>query len=223
MANILDQGGNRTGVYFDGDFQEAKPVGLPLLEYPFQSRGDKTTFIVRQKWWQLAESFKAQPRGTGHKTYPKALLIEESPHRDLGGGVIEWERSHATVPLRREEPEGYVYEYQIILSDLTIQPLQSPVGSTVIYEYFRVGQEAQFPLSIAPKLIKAGTRLTKIGVGDLRLLKLQRGAFVVSNDATILATSDVHEDWKGDIRCRKRRIIKSPDADFWGDAFNMDL
>ena len=218
------------GVYDDGDWSSALESSAPVLEWPFEDKGDSFTFIVRQRFTQAAASFSKMADLTPHPLYPSALLVEEGPQQDLGGGKIEWERVWACVPITRTEHESFVYPFQTLVvastndngavsSTGTLSTLALTVASTVTYDYdIAANIVTDLPLSIAPRVYQVATNdFVKLGTGSLYL----SGAFVCSHDNQILAENDTYGDWKGLILCRKRRQIAGPTPAFWGTSLNL--
>ena len=225
----LDPNGT-DGVLDDGDWTVAYACTAPRLEYPFEDKGDSFTFIVRQRFQQAASSFIKMADLTPHPVYPSALLVEEGPQQNLGGGKIEWERVWACVPITRTEHESFVYPFQTLVvastndngavsSTGTLGTLALTVASTVTYQYdIAANIVANLPLSIAPRVYEVATNdFVKLGTGSLYL----SGAFVCSHDDQILAENDTYGDWKGLILCRKRRQIAGPTPAFWGTSLNL--
>ena len=218
------------GVYDDGDWSSALESSAPVLEWPFEDKGDSFTFIVRQRFTQTASSFIKMADLTPHPVYPSALLVEEGPQQDLGAGKIEWERVWACIPITRTEHESFVYPFQTLVvastndngavsSTGTLSTLALTVASTVTYQYdIAANIVANLPLSIAPRVYEVATNdFVKLGTGSLYL----SGAFVCSHDDQILAENDTYADWKGLILCSKRRQIAGPTPAFWGTDLNL--
>ena len=160
------------GVKYDGNFATAKATGLPISEYPFSKEGDKATIILRQRFWQLLSSFTPLALGVAHPTRSDLLLIDEDNFRDIGGGIIEWERSYASIPKQRNVFESYVYPtpyYTVSISNgkSTYSAGESPVTtfSRVEVKYFKAGENpAQ---ATAFKLIKIGPALYQRGSANV--------------------------------------------------------
>ena len=213
------------GVFDDGDWSTAAACSPPLVEFPFEDQGDSETIIIRQRFQQAFASYTTLPPLTPHEVYPQALFISDGPQRDLGGGKIEFERMWAMVPVTRQEPESFLYQYQfIVITSSNDNGAVSTTGalgnvpfstaSTVTYDYYTPDQAAAYPLEQAPRILEiASNTFLKIGYGDLHL----SGSYVVSSDQQILAENDTAGRWKGNIFFRKRRQIAAPTvAGFWG-------
>jgi hypothetical protein len=104
-----------SGVFYDGDFTVANPVGLLETEEPFEFQ--PTTLIYRQKFQQFLFnpftgvpcfsplSMSASPAQSGMTpAVPQSswgggpFLVNESPRVDIGAGIVEWTRTWANVP-----------------------------------------------------------------------------------------------------------------------------
>jgi hypothetical protein len=79
------------------------------------------------------------------------FLVAEGPRRDIGGGLVRWQRTYAAVPATHYEPESYNYSfigfvgrYYVAGSGLGVAVTGRPrknwtVTSRVKHEYFLVG------------------------------------------------------------------------------------
>lgn len=79
----------------DGDFTIAKPVGQ-IRYSSTPNRG--TTQIAKQEFWQLRANWSKQALNTPAYFDASFVLVDESEHRDMGGGVVSWDRIWSVVP-----------------------------------------------------------------------------------------------------------------------------
>ena len=186
---------------------------------------------------------------TPHENYPDALYISDGPWQDRGGGIVRWERTWASVPITRTEPESFLYQYQyfsVSTSTSSTQPTTDPttgqqtsggsgnsseslslgaltrgVASRVTYEYFVVANIGDFPILNRPQYEIMGTILRKIGDGNLTTSTLIFGAFVSTDGPNFIAESSVYQIYQGLIQCRKTRYMDAPTDAFWGSELGL--
>lgn len=85
-------------IYTDGSYSVAFATSLPQLNAPFADVGITTNYVLTQRWCQELASFVPGILGTPHPDYPNYGLVSESEKSDVGGGMVEWTRTHAMVP-----------------------------------------------------------------------------------------------------------------------------
>lgn len=140
--------------YTDGDFTVASATGVSRISFPID--GDITAQIIEQDYIQLAANFAPLALSTPHPDIATAYLVGESPLEDLGGGVVRWTRTFATIPANRSDYESFTYRFPGILGDYNPpynqywvtdpgdgrDPRTDTVTSRMAYEYFlcEVGQ-----------------------------------------------------------------------------------
>lgn len=79
-----------------GDFTVASAVGAPRFERPFRVLNE--ALILRQDFMQFVEDFEPLAFDTPHPDFTDYLLVDESPHEDMGGQVVKWTRTYAKIP-----------------------------------------------------------------------------------------------------------------------------
>jgi hypothetical protein len=103
------------GIFYDGDFTIARPVGLLETEQPFEFQ--PWTQIYRQKFQQflfnpwtgqpcfVSLPMSVSPAQSGMQPAIAQsswgggpFLVNESPRVDIGAGIVEWTRTWANVP-----------------------------------------------------------------------------------------------------------------------------
>jgi hypothetical protein len=92
-----------------GNYALANPVGLPAFSAPIPAT--TTQCVLRQKFQQFKNQFSALALNTAHPDYATFYLVAEGELFDLGGGVVEWERTYAAVPASYDEFESFAYSF----------------------------------------------------------------------------------------------------------------
>lgn len=212
------------GYFIDGDYKTANPCGSPVAEFPFLDQDDTETVIFKQPWEQFGANYVPPPMDKIGTVAFGAYFLGDANFQDGGCGVMKFERRFGNIPKQRKTSASFSYPYQLMIAEggsYNLQTQAFTVDSTLTYDYFIRGKEADFPLLNAPKYIKLSTFITKRGAAidggafPLRIL----GNVVVGLDGVthILAEDDAYEDWHGAIRARKRRTIVAPTVAFWGE------
>src|SRR5438876_10902138 len=104
-----------TPVYVDGNLDVAEPCGLPVFESPI--RATTKEYVLRQKWCCSRRAFQITPLNTPHPSagqypdYSQYVLVSEGSRNDIGGGMVEWERTYAIAPDSHDEFESYSYQF----------------------------------------------------------------------------------------------------------------
>ena len=86
---------NNTIIY-DGDFSNATPIKAPRLKYPIPNFLELV--IYNQDYVQLASTHQPPTLGAQHPIYANAILVEETGHTNLPGGLLNFTRTFCTVP-----------------------------------------------------------------------------------------------------------------------------
>lgn len=95
----------------DGDYTVATAVSNVELSQPFKR--DKGMYLLSQKFWQFLANFVPLALNTPYPSVPYTsyVLVSESQLRDLGGGIVEWERTYAQVPASRDDWTTIGYQF----------------------------------------------------------------------------------------------------------------
>lgn len=91
----------------DGDWSKPKPEGLPLHSTPLPWTSNE--YVFTQKFKVHRSAFAVLPLNSKHPDYSDFVLVEEGPRTDIGGGMVEWERTYAAVPDAGDEYETYPF------------------------------------------------------------------------------------------------------------------
>lgn len=136
--------------YVDGDFTTAQPCGLPVFSSPIP--GSSAEYLFRQPFMQFRKDIAALALGTAHPStgktpdYSSFVLVAEGEKQDLGGGIVKWERTYASLPASHDEWESYGHNF---IGSSPLGPLASAtqvgrnrftrtVTSRVQHDYFVV-------------------------------------------------------------------------------------
>lgn len=225
----------------DGDYSKAFPVGLPVPTYPFLNQGDTETVIFRQPFEQSLTAYKPLDLKVGYKEVKDAYPLGDVNFRDGQGGVVTFDRQFGNIPKQRvRRGQSHRYSFQYILKDgakiqsdgTTITSYEGPtytlgtkpftVDSTLVYDYFIDGDEASFPIVLAPDYWQLGQIIVPRGRavdGGNFPLTVEGG--LVCCTSPILAEDDTYDNWMGAIRCRVRRIIAGPTLAFWRNSLGQ--
>ncbi len=217
---------NSAGVYPDGDFNEAQPDGMMWPEFPFAGEGDIATVVCKQRYMQFAYRFTPTALGTPCSFNNALLLLDEDDFKAVGGGVVSWVRTFATLPANRDTFESTSYGFQFLISGgetIKLGETNFEVTSRVRREYFHVKDRANWPTKLAPRLLQlADKSFFKRGEGTLTVDSTY-GAFLVSPDGEILAEDSKERMWRYPFMERSSRYIAAPTLAFWGDAINVPV
>lgn len=154
--------------YMDGDFTVVTPVSLPEMTAPIP--GVNVNYILTQEFVQLEANFASLALNTA---YPNAagssagadfagddtlnaagyILVEEGPLRDIGAGVVRWQRKYAILPQPHYDPvqvsytfPGFMFE-QIVGGIETLSIVRNPftrsVPGVIEHRYFLAGTNTQ--------------------------------------------------------------------------------
>jgi hypothetical protein len=141
----------------DGNYKKIAQVGCDEWSLPFSDRGDQKSFeLVRtyrvgQGYWK--------PEKAGYKLKSErgiCYLVTETDPRNIGNGILEWQRIFASVPETRQEGGSIVYSAQILSTQVSYDfetPPSAPevtevpltMACRVQWEYF---------LDLPPPLLK---------------------------------------------------------------------
>ncbi|PAW76817.1 MAG: hypothetical protein B9S32_13850 [Verrucomicrobia bacterium Tous-C9LFEB] len=92
---------------FDGDFTVAAAVSQRLFEFPFM--GDLTSCTFKQTFMIDAEHYAPLPLSTRDTVRNDMFLVAEDGQQNIGGGIITFDRTYATIPLSRNDYEPYAW------------------------------------------------------------------------------------------------------------------
>ena len=211
--------------YRDGNFQTAKPIEAPRIEYPLQQKGDKTAIILRQKWIQGIEYMAALDPYSECPYKPGAYLVSESPVQDKGQGVGIWEKAWATVPGEHTEREQFPFSYQYISSvaanAIGLGTLVRSVASQIKYEYFLERDQDAFPPLQKLQMDVIGSVAFKSGTGNLTIAAPT--LFFVSSDPLIVAEDSEVGTWMYPIMYRATRYVPGPTLKFLGQTTSLPV
>lgn len=132
--------------WVDGPWGVARPVSLPEFSSPIP--GVATEYVLRQRWSQFRNNFSALALNTAHPDYADFLLVEEGPRREVGGGLVEWDRLYAKIPATHSEWESFGYSFigylwQVSGVNIRRTRPQWSVTSRIQYDYFICNGTAQ--------------------------------------------------------------------------------
>lgn len=146
----------------DGTFTTATLHGAFRRSFPIA--GDTTAQIIEQDFQIAYGSFAALALSTAHPTVATAYLVGESPQQDLGGGIVQWTRTYATIPANRDEFSTFSYklpgiwgtanppynQYWVSENGNGRDPLVDSIPSRIRHEYFlcEAGQTYTTPTAI---------------------------------------------------------------------------
>lgn len=148
----------------DGTFTTATLHGNYRRSFPIE--GDTTAQIIEQDFIIASGSFSPLALDTAHATVSSAKLVSEGPQSDIGGGLVQWTRTYATVPANRDEFETFSYTFPGLYAtgggnppynqywesgeDGGRDPFSDKVVSRLRHEYFlcATGQTYTTPTSI---------------------------------------------------------------------------
>ena len=97
------------------DWTVATPVGIPEFITPIPALN--VEYIFTQKYWQFRANFTPIAFNTPHPSsgltpdYSSYFLVAESKRRDIGFGVVEWERTYAKKPATYSEAQSHDYNF----------------------------------------------------------------------------------------------------------------
>lgn len=132
----------------DGSFATAVQNGPGTWSLPFQDKGDTQSFEYKAMFRQdqstyvpLQNSYNAY---TGREYLSSivtargvAYLVSESDTRAIGNGLLEFERTYASLPRTRYEGGSLPYSLQNLQeSPAEVQNLILTLNSRIKYEYF---------------------------------------------------------------------------------------
>ncbi len=230
-------GAQKSGFLLDGDYSRAYPIGAPVPHFPFLNQGDTETVIFRQKCEQALVSYAPLDLTKPYPGVSGAYPLGDVNFRDVGCGLVEFERMYGNIPKQRiRRGQSHTYAFQTVLSsgvkisgagtdNLSYEGPQYSIGtepamvdSRLVMDYFIDGQQANFPLVQAPKVIQVGQTIQTWGqdfAGGPFPLYVDGSCVCATGGIDILAENDSYADWEGAIKCRVRRIIAGPTPAFW--------
>lgn|GEM_PF-6096158 len=190
------------GVVYDGDFSEPSEVGLPIFEKPFPE--DPKNYVYRVPYWQAQESY-TDPVIDETGPYGGFATGMDYNFKDIGGGIISFEREFALVPDSRIGGRGsYVYSYQnvglVSGAAKTISENALTTQSYVQYDYFHTTDPSSIELPNAPRAVS-------IAFGDGSIIAFLYGWGFLNPNDPILAEDAILRLWKGNIYERQQRFI----------------
>jgi hypothetical protein len=142
----------------DGSFSTAVQHGPATWSLPFQDRGDTQSFEYRAVFRQDQSTYTPLRNSynpfTGYEYLSSivtargvAYLVAEGDTRSIGNGILEFERTYASLPRTRKEGTSITYPLQFLATpastDVDIPPdkpsveeLPLTLNATTTYEYF---------------------------------------------------------------------------------------
>lgn len=170
----------------DGDHTLHKAVSLPVFSAPIPATKAKYTFT--QDIQCFLAGYTPAALGTAHPSagmtpdYSSYVLVEESPHRDLGGGVVRFTRTYAVPPQAWDDWETYAYNligfldpyYLTLIRNRTVNNLQCRVRR----EYFlEIGSAGNLTVTL-----QDGSSYTNTGgkVATAGAIAINRGTVYVT-------------------------------------------
>lgn len=80
----------------DGDFTVAEEISVIRSSAPIKVLSDLLLFEV--DLMIDADFFVELPLNTAHPLIPDSYLVQETPRRDIGNGLVQWTRIYAKIP-----------------------------------------------------------------------------------------------------------------------------
>jgi hypothetical protein len=127
-------------------------VLVPLGEgYNLQPAvANQATIVIEQEFMCALAAYVPTPLNSSYNTVwsigwqgnysdlGSCVLVEESALEDVGGGMVKFKRTYATIPFTRSEPESYPYQFPGLgYSNGKYRPsFVRPVNSRVQYDFF---------------------------------------------------------------------------------------
>ena len=136
----------------DGTFTTAAVQAGPSRRLPFER--DAAAFIEEQRYIQTKADFARLALNTAHPTIASCYLVQETDPRNVGGGLVEWERIYANVPAERNEYESLLYTFVPIIRATGGTGVRGAftlkVTSRVEYKYWLIGTGGSY--ATAPEI-----------------------------------------------------------------------
>ncbi len=153
--------------YDDGSFNVAQQNGPWRYSFPFAERGDRFTFIAQRMMRCAAIALRPSVLMTQiNSSLGRAYLVNVSESKDVGGGLLEWEETWASLPQTRSEYGSITYTLQDLTKDastppqFTLREFTSTRDARVVYEY---SITAPLPRQLAPMVILVNNRAYGFG------------------------------------------------------------
>lgn len=125
-----------TPIYFnDGDYKVERQVGAPILKRPFFDKGDSVsfeyvyTYRVDHRYDKPVKSMQKLKTQLGD-----AYLVEESDRTEIGNGIVEFQRTYASVPQPRVEYGTINFSRQQTINNKLIET-QETVPAFIHYTF----------------------------------------------------------------------------------------
>jgi len=142
----------------DGNYETAQQVDAALPSFPFSNKGDCTTFIQEVTMRQDVDYFTRPVIGTarvfplgssyfdpsfnivpGSGYFPQSngtsYLVSVTPAQLVGGRLIEWRETYATVPVRRVEYGSVTASVQYFVGAVLDATWSGICDGAYVYEY----------------------------------------------------------------------------------------
>jgi hypothetical protein len=193
-------------VLYDGDYTQAQIAGPPQYEIPFAA--DPRPYLYRLKYWQFFANFVEPALGTAGPL--GGFYVGGSPGtiKQIGGGVIEFERQYALVPNSRNEYESFVYGFHLSIftafgpsTCLDTFPLK--VKSRIQFDYFLTSDPDSVDCPRAPNFVTTCFGILPIN-GAMNVL-VQGGS-----NQEIQAEDAELKQWKPGCFERRMRFVRLP-------------
>lgn len=161
----------------DGPFALPRPVSLPVFKSPLPNTTAQYEFT--QKFQQFKNNFSPLALNTKHPNYPTYVLVAESEEHDIGGGVVEWERTYSQVPATYNDYETFAYSF---IGITTVTGVNVPVvqGRNRFSE--RVTSRIQYDFFLAGQTFTPGSDTYSAGTADSNASSLGLGTVAAPID-----------------------------------------
>jgi hypothetical protein len=122
--------------YFDdGNYKVPQQVGPMEVSFPFFSKNDTRSYELVITYRVNKDHFTSGRIMTSLVTqYGVSYLVDQSEARSVGNGILEYTRTYASVPARRDEYTTIVHSRQELINGALIETQES-VPAVVRYEY----------------------------------------------------------------------------------------
>lgn len=104
MSNLILDG-------YTGTDSGAEVIGNVRASFPFSAFGDQATAFYEQDYQQLGTSFAALSPNAICPWDASAYLVEETERRPVLGGVVQWTRKYAQIPVSRDDAASLAFQF----------------------------------------------------------------------------------------------------------------
>jgi len=181
----------------DGSKAAAYQVGAEEIVRPFANRGDSVSWESHRKYRVQQDRYVRAPIMTQlmHR-FGRMYLVDEKTN-PIGSGLLELDRTYASLPVTRDEGGSTVWTLQILIADETssVEEVPMVMACVVRYEYF-----LQLPPPIiSPKVFTVAGIAQFIGGWG----RFRPGQIIPAEDSSV----DVY---KGGIYERRTVYVRMP-------------